>query len=144
MKTKLITTCLDDNSIVGIVTKIHFLRQDHICTNYTSYLQNILMPAVEMKNIHIVSDINDMPVAYFIWAFVSDRIHCNLINRKAIDFNVLDWNSGDFLWILDYRFPDHRPLSLIRNVIDCFPQEIVHVYYRQHGICYDGRQITRF
>ncbi|HHT0304879.1 toxin-activating lysine-acyltransferase [Raoultella planticola] len=144
MRLKILTDDSCDDEILGAITRLHFERDDSIYDNYKNYLQWILIPAIEMKNIYVVTDVNDFIVGYFIWAFVSNEVHYKLLNKQQVKIFPRDWNGGEFLWVLDYRYPRDSPLSLIHRIHECFPEEEIYTFYGEHGLVFSDFSMQRF
>ncbi|MRT47646.1 toxin-activating lysine-acyltransferase [Raoultella sp. RIT712] len=144
MRLKISNDNFCDDQMLGAITRLHFERDDSIYEDYKKYLKLILIPAIEMKNIHVVTDVNDFVVGYFIWAFVPNEVHCKLLNKQQVQIYSWDWNGGDFLWILDYRYPRDSPLSLIHRIHECFSGEEIYTFYGEHGLMFSNLSIQRF
>ena len=64
----------------------------------------LIIPAIALKQFHLILNSDNLPVAYCSWAWLSQEKENEFIRRVGyIDPN--SWNCGDRLWIIDYISP---------------------------------------
>lgn len=92
------------------------------------YLSRVLIPAVRSHNVCIINNINDEPVAYFIWGYFTKTVHELLLSGSDYFFDIYDLNEGDNLWILDLKCSKRFPLAILKFVSGKFSKK--RIYFR--------------
>ncbi|MXJ81586.1 toxin-activating lysine-acyltransferase [Klebsiella michiganensis] len=55
-----------------------------------TYLSRVLIPAVRTQNVCIINNINDEPVAFFIWGYFTQTVHNLLLSGSDYCFDIYD------------------------------------------------------
>lgn len=64
----------------------------------------VIIPAVTLKQFHLILDPNNLPMAYCSWAWLNSETENDFIRRAGF-IDPKSWNSGDRLWFIDYISP---------------------------------------
>ncbi|HCQ8416778.1 toxin-activating lysine-acyltransferase [Klebsiella michiganensis] len=91
-----------------------------------TYLSRVLIPAVRTQNVCIINNINDEPVAFFIWGYFTQTVHNLLLSGSDYCFDIYDLNEGDNLWILDCKYSKTFPLAILKFVSEKFTKKRIN------------------
>ena len=85
----------------------------------------LIIPAITLKQFHLILDPNNFPVAYCSWAWLSSEVENEFIRRAGF-IDPKNWNSGDRLWFIDYvsPFSSHYTDQLNVALARMFPDKI--------------------
>lgn len=92
------------------------------------YLSRVLIPAVRTQNVCIINNINDEPIAFFIWGYFTQTVHNLLLSGNDYCFDIYDLNEGDNLWIVDCKCSKTVPLAILKFVSEKFTKK--RIYFR--------------
>ena len=143
MKTKILKPTITSENILGIIMRIQYETNSFPTDNFYNYLDGLLIPAIELNNVRIITDLNDCPVSYFIWGFLTETLHHALLKRESVRLDLDDWNGGDTLWVLDYRYPEGKPMVLVRNVLSSFEFDRIYVPVGSCVLMCDNKTVKR-
>jgi len=65
-------------------------------------LHAFLWPAIKLKQIEFIyANHGGLPVAYIMWAYLTDDVVQEFVNGSDRILDISEWNEGDNLWIMD-------------------------------------------
>jgi hemolysin-activating ACP:hemolysin acyltransferase len=132
---------LESYEKIGIAT--YLLCNTKLCSNLPVwYLSHRIVPAIKHRQIQILYNERNYPIAYLTWAFLSLDVEQRIINDPSASLHESEWNEGKNLWVLDFVAPYGNMLNLVRYAIKHFLPE--HSYATALRCNTDGslRKIT--
>lgn len=65
-------------------------------------LHAFLWPAIRLKQIEFIyANHGGAPVAYIMWAYLTDEVVAEFVNGSERLLDLSEWNEGDNLWVMD-------------------------------------------
>jgi hemolysin-activating ACP:hemolysin acyltransferase len=92
-----------------------------------SYLQSVLSPALQTRQVCFLFDEDGRVVAYLIWAYIAPDVENRILTSFHFDLHISEWNEGTSLWIVDLVAPYGHLKNVLRFVRDelfCDEQEV--------------------
>lgn len=98
--------------------------------NQISYLNSILSPALQTRQICFLFNEDGTPVAYLIWAHLAPDVEERVLKSFRFDFlHVSEWNEGDSLWLVDLVAPHGHFKNVLRFARDTLFRDEQRVRY---------------
>lgn len=98
------------------------------------YVNMILAPALEHRQIAFYFDEDGAPAAFVVWVHLAADVEQRIMSTSKLDLHFSEWNEGSSLWIMDLVAPRGHLKYVLRHARDVLFRDEPQVrYVRQVG-----------
>jgi len=102
------------SKLIGAITRVLFYTPRNKFR--IAAIDAQIMPAVRLLQADIFCNEYGVPVAYAIWAFVSDEVVAELQAGSERILHLSEWNDGLNLWLMDIAAPFGHAFPFLRKL----------------------------
>ncbi len=86
--------------LLGYIWSIMLTRPE-LSVRKFDVLEKIFNPAFRHSKISVFFNSLSEPVAYVVWAFITEEVGHRIASTGLVDLHLSEWNEGEQFWIID-------------------------------------------